>query len=187
MSSRVPGFLILALLVISATAYWEMARRDAQRPVVFALPAEEDSAPKGQAPAPRIKAQDEKGAVFDSASLDGRPYFVHFWATWCPPCAEELPALAAYAKRARKLGVVPVFVSVDSDWAKVRSFLAEKRVDLGATVSLLDPDSRAARLYGADRFPETFFVTADGKIARRFIGAQPWASQEALEWLAALK
>ena len=79
---------------------------------------------------------------------------VHFWATWCPPCIKEIPALQRLSSdfsRHHDFKVLMVAVSDSND--KVRSFLGS-----GAEQVLFDPEWEVAKRYGTDKLPETYLV-----------------------------
>jgi thiol-disulfide isomerase/thioredoxin len=94
---------------------------------------------------------------------------VHFWATWCPPCIQEIPALQRLThdfSGHSEFNVLMVAVSDSSD--KVRSFLGP-----GADMVLFDPQWEVANRYGTDQLPETYLVV-DGKVVRKFVGTTNW-------------
>lgn len=94
---------------------------------------------------------------------------VHFWATWCPPCIEEAPALDRLAhdfSGYRSFAVLRVAVA-DSR-SKVDSFLGA-----GAAGVLYDPQWDVAHRYGTDQLPETYLVVG-GRIVEKFIGEVNW-------------
>jgi thiol-disulfide isomerase/thioredoxin len=94
---------------------------------------------------------------------------VHFWATWCPPCIQEIPALQRLTHDFSghpEFNVLMVAVSDSSD--KVRSFLGPD-----ADMVLFDPQWEVANRYGTDKLPETYLVV-DGKVVRKFVGTTNW-------------
>ncbi len=94
---------------------------------------------------------------------------VHFWATWCPPCIKEIPALQRLSSdfsRHQDFKVLMVAVSDSND--KVRSFLGS-----GAGGVLFDPQWEVAKRYGTDKLPETYLVV-NGKVVRKFVGMTDW-------------
>ncbi|HEY7214002.1 MAG TPA: TlpA disulfide reductase family protein [Thermoanaerobaculia bacterium] len=94
---------------------------------------------------------------------------VHFWATWCPPCIQEVPALQRLTRDFSghpEFNVLMVAVSDSSD--KVRSFLGP-----GADMVLFDPRWDVANRYGTNKLPETYLVV-DGQVVRKFVGMTDW-------------
>ncbi len=94
---------------------------------------------------------------------------VHFWATWCPPCIPEIPALQ---RLTRDFAGHPEFtvlmVAVSDSSEKVRTFLGP-----GADMVLFDPQWEVANRYGTDKLPETYLVV-NGEVVRKFVGTQNW-------------
>ncbi len=116
-----------------------------------------------------------------SVSLDqfrGKPVVLNFWATWCPPCIQEMPSLVQLQKQ---LGdkVTILAVSEDDDDNAYKQFVKDHNVDL---LTVRDT-RRSNELYGTFKFPETFVIDKDGKILRKFIGAQEWTSPEIVDYL----
>lgn len=108
-----------------------------------------------------------------------RPTLVHFWATWCKPCREELPELLALAEDDDELGVDFAAVSVDESW-DVIDYYFDGRTP-GGVVRASHDDARAA--FGFETLPVTFLVDASGRVRFRLPGAQPWATSAAREWV----
>ena len=125
------------------------------------------------------------GSTRDLAAPTGRLLVVHFWATWCAPCEEELPGLVAWWREAKADPRIElVAVSVDEEWKVVNGFLAKRNAaDLPLA---LDPTKSAATTFGTLKFPETWFVSPSGEVLHRWIGPQDWSSPEARTMLAAL-
>jgi cytochrome c biogenesis protein CcmG, thiol:disulfide interchange protein DsbE len=71
------------------------------------------AAPEVGAPAPALVAQELKGQTFDLAAQRGKVVIVNFWATWCPPCRKEMPALDAFYRKYHGQGLEMIGVSVD--------------------------------------------------------------------------
>jgi thiol-disulfide isomerase/thioredoxin len=94
---------------------------------------------------------------------------VHFWATWCPPCIEETPALDRLVRDLggdRNFAVLRVAVADSS--SRVEAFLGA-----GAPGVLYDPQWEVAHRYGTDQLPETYLVVG-GRIVEKFIGEVDW-------------
>jgi thiol-disulfide isomerase/thioredoxin len=130
--------------------------------------------------APDFELPDASGARRSLAGARGRPVLVHFWATWCAPCVEEMPALE---RLARRLGdrVTVLAVSVDESWAPVKRFFP------GGTnlTLLLDPEREIAGRFGATGYPESFLVDRRGRLQHLFHQAR-WDSPQATTCLETL-
>jgi cytochrome c biogenesis protein CcmG/thiol:disulfide interchange protein DsbE len=105
------------------------------------------------------------GAPVSLASLRGKPVVINFWATWCVPCYEEHGVLVDAARRERDVHFLGVVYEDEAD--RVRDFLGRQGQ---AYPSVMDEDGKAAMSYGVYGVPETFFVSADGKIAAKYVG-----------------
>jgi len=127
--------------------------------------------------APDFTVSDGQRTVRLSA-LRGKPVLLNFWATWCPPCVQETPALVALQKQ---LGdkVVILAVSMDEDADAYKAFTAKRMPGL---LTVRDPDKKSSAMYGTFAYPETFLIDKDGKIQRKFIGAVEWTSPEMIDY-----
>jgi thiol-disulfide isomerase/thioredoxin len=114
---------------------------------------------------------------------------VNFWATWCPPCVEELPSLE-YLNRQLSAEKGPnrprlVSISVDEGTAEILALFAT--LDFRPTFSVLhDPSGPFATEVGTVKFPETYWVDSEGKILYKWLGPQDWLSRDVLSRLAHL-
>jgi cytochrome c biogenesis protein CcmG/thiol:disulfide interchange protein DsbE len=126
-----------------------------------------DQAPRSLVgrPAPELSVSTLDGATVRISDLKGRPLVLNFWASWCPPCREEDPALKAAAQR---LAGQVQFVGVDiqDQSAAARAYAADQRqpypVGPPASGSYVD--------YGVTAPPETFFIDGKGIVVAKFIG-----------------
>jgi peroxiredoxin len=171
----------LVLFLVAAALVWlGRARRAPLGPPPLALAA----APASRAPAPPFELPRVDGAAFASA-IDGRGrvLVVNFWATWCAPCRDELPALAALHAALAAEGALVVAVSVDARSEAAARFAAARALPFPV---LADPDEAVARRYGAFAYPTTVVVDRAGRVALRATGAFAWDAPAALTWLRAL-
>ncbi len=112
----------------------------------------------------------------------GKTVVLNFWATWCPPCVEEVPSLVAMQKQmGDKIVVLAVSTDVDEDAYKK---FTEKRMQ--GVLTVRDGNQKANALYGTYAFPETYIIDKDGVIKRKFIGAVEWTSPEIIDYLTKL-
>jgi peroxiredoxin len=113
----------------------------------------------------------------------GQVVVLNFWATWCPPCIEEMPSLVEMQRRFKAKGVTVLAVSVDVDESAYRQFVKDHNVNL---LTVRDPDQKSSALYGTFKFPETYIVDRNGVIRRKFIGAVDWTAPEVTDFLSKL-
>jgi peroxiredoxin len=125
----------------------------------------------------RVKAADDftvdtpGGGRFRLSEHRGKVVMVNFWATWCPPCLEEMPAMERLYRRHKDAGFTLVAVSVDTDAAKVKPFLASNKLTFPVG---LDPRMELANTYAVRALPSSFIVDRAGNLAALAIGPRHW-------------
>jgi len=129
-------------------------------------------------PAPDFTVQDADRKV-TLHDLRGKVVVLNFWATWCPPCVEEMPSLAQMQSNLKDR-VVVLAVSVDDDERSYRTFLKKNNVDL---LTVRDPQQKSNELYGTFKFPETYIIDRQGVVQRKFIGPVDWTRPDVVEYL----
>jgi peroxiredoxin len=113
--------------------------------------------------------------------LRGRVVLINFWATWCKPCEDEMPAMQRLYEALAPEGFELLAVSVDEDRSEVASFV--ERLGLTFPV-LMDSDQSVARAYQSFRFPETLLIDREGVVVERYVGPKEW---DAAPYLARLR
>ena len=117
-------------------------------------------------PAPAMVLTRLDGGAVNLAAVDGRPTVINLWATWCPPCRREMPALAR-AQDARP-DVRFLFVNQGEGQAKVAGWLEEAGLEIDNV--LLDRAMAVPRHYGTAGLPVTLFLGPDGRLVRVHVG-----------------
>jgi peroxiredoxin len=115
-------------------------------------------------------------ATFKLSEHRGKVVLINFWATWCPPCLQEMPAMERLYRRHKAAGFEMVAVSVDTDAAKVKPFLAEHRFTFRVA---MDPTMALANTYGVRALPSSFIVDRTGALAALAIGPRHWDNDAA--------
>jgi cytochrome c biogenesis protein CcmG/thiol:disulfide interchange protein DsbE len=129
-----------------------------------------------------------------TVSLDqfrGKTIVLNFWASWCPPCVEELPSLMQLQKELQDKGVVVLGISVDSEAGDYEKFLKDHDVNF---LTVRDPGEQnqtgvvaaVSAKYGTFRFPETYIIDRNGVIRRKLIGPVNFTQPEIVEFLSRL-
>jgi peroxiredoxin len=155
-SEGILKLLIGLLLVVLVGVVWEAMR---ERVVVAG-----DTAPN-------FTVVTDSGRQVTRSEFGGRLLVLNFWATWCPPCVEELPSLNEFQKQMAGQGVVVVGISVDRNEKTYRQFLQRTKV---AFLTARDPEARISADYGTFKYPETYIIDSKGEVLEKFIGPENW-------------
>jgi cytochrome c biogenesis protein CcmG/thiol:disulfide interchange protein DsbE len=131
------------------------------------------------ATAPDFIVQDADRKV-SLSQLRGQVVVLNFWATWCPPCVEEMPSLVQMQEKLKAKGVTVLAVSLDEDVDAYRKFLKTYKVNL---LTVRDEQQQSNKLYGTVKFPETYIIDRQGVMRRKFIGAVDWLQPDIMDYL----
>lgn len=167
LSHRTFTYLSLLALVIAAAWIW-LSRAPAGETTQGLIPA----AQKGFL-APDFALETAEGEIIQLSDLRGRPVVLNVWASWCPPCREEMPALERVHQAYQEQGalVLGVNSTVQDDRQKALDFAAEQ----GLTFPILfDSTGEVTKLYGVRALPTTYFIDARG-IIQEVIAGGPMA------------
>jgi thiol-disulfide isomerase/thioredoxin len=159
--------IVLAAALVAAGAVWIRS-------------LEPPASPSGSlaflSAAPALPVFDRSGRPTDLSREKGRIVIVHFWATWCPPCVEEIPALSAFwAKYRGRDDIVLYTVSVDKNWETIEKFTTKNPNHLPL---YHDPGASTARRFGTTQYPESYIVNKNGRVLFRVQGAVSWGDPE---------
>ena len=131
-------------------------------------------------PAPDFTIADGSTSIH-LASYRGKVVLLNFWASWCAPCVQELPALLDLHHERPDLVILGV--SIDEDADAYSRFIARRHVDF---ITVRDPGQTAAKLYHTEGWPETYIIDRQGFIRRRIVGDPDWSSPEIRAYLSSL-
>jgi len=131
--------------------------------------------------APEFRLKTIEGGSVSLADFRGKVVMVHFWATWCPPCVEEIPTLDRLYRSLMGKDFMMLAVSEDEGGeGGVASFIRQNRLNLPV---LLDTGSEVARLYGTYKLPETYIVDRQGVVRYKAIGPRDWTDPSSIQIL----
>jgi peroxiredoxin len=123
--------------------------------------------------APEFMLKDINGRDVALSSFKGKAVLINFWATWCPPCRAEMPALNKLYREYRDKGLTVIAVSTDRSMASVKNFLSKSPVDFPI---LMDPDGKVSRQFRVFSLPTSFLLDKNGIILQRYLGEEEWDS-----------
>jgi thiol-disulfide isomerase/thioredoxin len=186
----------MAVVAFVSHTVYEMVRT---RPAVEqrrASPAEAFGIDRANAAAPPLELAALDGSRVSLDRLRGQVVFVNFWATWCPPCREEMPSMVRLGQelaRRHPGRFTMLAVSVDDGWEPIKEYFAGPPFagpPSGLTV-VLDETQDAAKSYYCTargfcpdlKFPETYIIDKTGKLVGYVVGPRDWGHPAAQAYL----
>lgn len=166
-----PGtLLVLALSGLAFLVTPFQAPRAAEEPEVQKL--------ANRYPAERFYLKDLDGDLHRLKDFRGKVVLLNFWATWCPPCREEMPSMQELHEEYQEKGLAVVAVSVDKDSPGV---VADYIEELGLTFQVLhDRDNRVSERYRIPGVPASFLIDREGRVAYKVLGSIDWTRESAI-------
>ncbi len=135
-------------------------------------------------PAPAFSLIDLDNKVHTLADFKGKPLIVNFWASWCRPCREELPALNRAWAKVKDKGVQMLAINIGEDPNAVFNFIREYPIDFRV---LLDPESDELANWQMRGLPTTFILNSKAEVVYQAIGEREWDNDELLTKILALR
>ncbi len=137
---------------------------------------------RGERP-PEFNGRTIDGKSLSLAGLRGKVVFVTFWATWCPPCREEMSLFEGLHRGLETEGLAVVGVNVREEGPAILEYAGA----LGLTFPLiLDPQGEIQGAYGVIGLPTTFLIARDGRAVARAVGPRDWGGPQARTLIRAL-
>lgn len=160
---------LVAALVVGGGYIWATRTTAIVEPAPLAAPAVTSlqAAPLPDRPAPDFTLAAVDGARVTLSDLRGQVVLINIWATWCPPCRAEMPAIQATYDRYAAQGFVVLAVNQQEDRATVEAYLREQGLTFPA---LLDDTAEVGAAYQARVLPSSFFVDRRGVIRAVYRG-----------------
>lgn len=151
---------VIATYISDANAYPGMQKQNAQQvqstiDLINVLPQSYPIVP--------VPFTDHNGKSVDFSQYKGKVVMVNMWATWCPPCVRELPALERFAQKLNKDEFVILPISIDAEGQQqVNPFL--KDLGLETFTSYYDPQQNLREVFPLDTIPATFILNKEGQL-----------------------
>lgn len=130
--------------------------------------------------APEFTLKDQNGRRVNLSDYQGKAVFLNFWATWCPPCIDEMPAMETLNEKFRDRKFQMLAVSVDVNWNAIQDFYKQYGLNIP---TLLDPGRQVSSRYKVFKFPETYIIDRNGIIIHKKVGPERWADPQVLAWM----
>ncbi len=131
--------------------------------------------------APDFQLEDTEGNQISLSDLRGKVVLVNFWATWCPPCIEEMPSMERLNEVMSGDDFVMLAVNTEENGrSAVAAFLEKTPYTFPI---LYDDKGVVQKRYGVFKFPESFVVRKDGTVAEKIIGPLDWSSVKTITYL----
>jgi peroxiredoxin len=138
----------------------------------------------GGKPAPDFELVDTDGKLHRLSDYRGNTVILNFWATWCPPCREEIPSMNRAWRQLAKEDVVMLAVNMGEDEDTIFVFTADYPAEFPL---LLDRDGSVIAQWPVKGLPTTYIIAPDGSIAYRAIGGRNWDDSDIMDILRALQ
>lgn len=138
---------------------------------------------KDNSPNPDFTLPDSAGKKVSLKDFRGKLVMLNFWATWCEPCREEMPAMERLYQEFKNKGFVIVAVSVKDKKTEALAFIKELKLTYPV---VFDPDAEVGILYGAWGLPATYLIGPKGEGLARMWGPADWYSPGARALIQAL-
>ena len=129
-------------------------------------------------PAPNFTFPGLDGKMVSLSAFRGNVVLVNIWATWCPPCVDEMPSMEKLYKELKDENFEILAVSIDALGEKaVAPFMKKYNLNFPA---LMDTDGTIKTLYQTTGVPESFIVNQEGILIKKIIGPRDWAAPEVI-------
>ncbi len=134
--------------------------------------------------APDTALMDMDGKLHKLSDYRGKPVIVNFWATWCPPCREELPSMNRAWAKVKTEGIEMLAVNMGEDEDTIFPFTGEYPIDF---TILLDKDGQFALDWQVKGLPTTYVVDPGGLVVYQAVGGREWDDDAILDSVRELK
>lgn len=129
---------------------------------------------------PNFSATTATGQQVTLNSFHGKILVLNFWATWCPPCVDEVASLNQLQNEFPDRSVTLLGISVDADGGAYHRFLKQFHIDF---LTARDEDRSIPKRYGTVKYPETYIIDQNGNLVRKVVGETNWDDPAMVRYL----
>lgn len=138
------------------------------------------TSPENAVTAPDFTFPDLSGKMVSLKDYRGKIVFLNIWATWCPPCVEEMPSMEKLYQKLKGEGLEILAVSLDETGGEaVGPFIDKHKLTFPV---LLDPKGDIKALYRVTGIPESYIIDKNGKLLEKIVGPRDWAATGAIRY-----
>ena len=150
--------------------------------VVWAQSTAKQTLPAVEKPfaAPDFTLTSEGGKTYRLSDYRGKFVVINFWATWCPPCRQEMPSMERMWQKIKDKGIAVLAVDVGEDADTVFEFRGTYPVNFPL---LLDLDGSVVKQYPVTGLPTTYIINPQGQVTHRAVGSREWDDPKLYEQL----
>ena len=123
------------------------------------------------------------GKLVSLSQYRGKVVFLNFWATWCPPCRDEMPSMEALYQQFHERGLEIIACDIMERPDTVEKFMKSNKLTFPA---VLDTSGKVSSQYGVQGVPATFIIDRDGKIILSLVGGIDWSTPSIVAAFSAL-
>lgn len=135
---------------------------------------------KGRVTAEPVTLKDANGHDFVVSDYKGKVTLINFWASWCPPCVEEIPSLNQLKEKMKHKPFQLISVNYAESAEQIHNFMKKVKVEFPV---LLDTDGTVSAKWKVVAYPSTFVIGSDGKIKYGVNAAIHWDTEQVIEQL----
>jgi thiol-disulfide isomerase/thioredoxin len=165
---RLSIFILISVLTTAAHADNKVPDRVVQAFKAAGLPVVAEGIPIDDFTLPFLD-----GANFTLSQQRGKVVFLNFWATWCPPCRDEMPSMEAVYQKLKNRGFEMIAVNLREPKEQISSFMTQYKLTFPA---VLDARGRTGARYNVRAIPTTYIIDRRGLIVSRLEGSIYWDS-----------
>lgn len=134
--------------------------------------------------APDFSLQGEDGKTYTLSGMRGNVIVMNFWATWCPPCREEMPSMERLWNKVKNKNIIVLGINVGEDADTIFEFNGQYPVSFPLP---MDIDGKVIENYPVRGLPTTYIINPDGMATHRAVGSREWDDENMVKLLLGMR